>query len=197
VRGQHAIARTRLLFGAAFGYHPDLERLDYGLPVPSTGGSDAFLLHGTSWYTKRWQTENWIAVAQALPARGLVPLVTFSDETERQVALAIAAAVPQTQIIEKTGLGEIAKRLANSRLAIGVDTGLTHLAAGYGLPTVALYTATRIGLTGALGTRTIALSAVADDEGQSVKRNAPAYAGAIEPEKVLETVDRLLELRRP
>ena len=194
-RGQHAIVRTRLLFGAALGYRPDLERLDYGLPVPSGSGNDAFLLHGTSWETKRWPTANWIAVAQALPARGLSPLVTFSDEAERKVALAIAAAVPKTQIIEKTGLGEIAGRLANSRLAIGVDTGLTHLAAAFGLPTVALYTATRIGLTGALGTRTVALSAVADDGIQAVKRSAPAYAGAIEPKNVLETVDGLLGFR--
>jgi heptosyltransferase-1 len=191
-RDEHAITRTRLLFGAALGYHPDLDRLDYGLPAASANGTDAFLLHGTSWETKRWPTASWIEAARGLVARGFSPLTTFSEETERQVASAIAAAVPQTRIIEKTGLGEIASHLASARLAIGVDTGLTHLAAAFGLPTVALYTATRIGLTGALGVRTVALSAVADDDRQAVKRHAPAYAGAISPEKVLETVDGLL-----
>lgn len=195
-RGQHAIARTRQLFGQALGYRPDLAQLEYGLNAAAAGGSDAFLLHGTSWETKRWPTESWIELAQVLVMRGLRPLVTFADEAERQVALAIATAVPETEIIAKTGLGEIAERLSSARLAIGVDTGLTHLAAAFGLPTVALYTATRIGLTGALGERTVALSAAADDDRQAVKRNAPAYAGTIEPEKVLEAVDKLLELNR-
>lgn len=191
-RDQHAIVRTRLLFGAALGYRPDLDRLDYGLPTAPANFNDAFLLHGTSWETKRWPTASWIEAARGMVARGFSPVTTFSDETERQVAAAIAAAVPQTRVIEKTGLGDVANRLASARLAIGVDTGLTHLAAAFGLPTVALYTATRIGLTGALGARTVALSALADDDRQTVKRNAPAYAGAISAEKVLETVDSLL-----
>jgi heptosyltransferase-1 len=196
-RDQHAIARTRLLFGATLGYRPDLDRIEYGLQAGSSSSNDAFLLHGTSWETKRWPTASWIETARGLVARGLSPLVTFSDEAERQVALAIAAAVPETRIVEKTGLGEIAGRLASARLAIGVDTGLTHLSAAFGLPTVALYTATRVGLTGALGARTVTLSAVADDDQQAVKRSAPAYAGAIGPTKVLETIDGLLGLARP
>jgi len=191
-RGQHAIARTRQLFGASLGYRPDLDRIEYGLQAGSGSGSEAFLLHGTSWETKRWPTESWIAAAQGLVARGFTPLATFSDEAERQVALAIAAAAPETRILDKTELGEIASRLAGCRLAIGVDTGLTHLAAAFGLPTVALYTATRVGLTGARGVRTVALSALADDNRQAVKRSGPAYAGAISPETVLETVDGLL-----
>jgi heptosyltransferase-1 len=41
--------------------------------------------------------------------------------------------------------------LAGGCAAIGVDTGLTHLAVALKTPTVAIYTATDPGLTGVLG----------------------------------------------
>jgi heptosyltransferase-1 len=46
---------------------------------------------------------------------------------------------------------DLAALLAGGRAAIGVDTGLTHLAVALKVPTVALYTATDPGLTGVLG----------------------------------------------
>ena len=46
---------------------------------------------------------------------------------------------------------ELASLLAGSRAAVGVDTGLSHLAVALGTPTVALYVATDPGLTGVLG----------------------------------------------
>ena len=49
------------------------------------------------------------------------------------------------------GIADLASLLAGARAAVGVDTGLTHLAVALGLPTVALYTATDPGLTGVLG----------------------------------------------
>jgi heptosyltransferase I len=45
---------------------------------------------------------------------------------------------------------ELAPLLSAAAAAVGVDTGLTHLAAAAGIPTVALYTATDPGLTGVL-----------------------------------------------
>jgi heptosyltransferase-1 len=46
---------------------------------------------------------------------------------------------------------DLAALLAGGRGAVGVDTGLTHLAVALKVPTVALYTATDPGLTGVLG----------------------------------------------
>lgn len=46
---------------------------------------------------------------------------------------------------------DLAALLSGGRAAVGVDTGLTHLAVALGVPTVALYTATDPGLTGVLG----------------------------------------------
>jgi heptosyltransferase-1 len=46
---------------------------------------------------------------------------------------------------------ELASLLAGAQAAVGVDTGLSHLAVALKTPTVALYTATDPGLTGVLG----------------------------------------------
>jgi heptosyltransferase-1 len=48
-------------------------------------------------------------------------------------------------------LGELAALLHVARAAIGVDTGLAHLAAALGVPSVAVYCATDPGLTGLYG----------------------------------------------
>ena len=46
------------------------------------------------------------------------------------------------------GLADAAALLAGARAVAGVDTGLTHLAAALGVPTVGVYCATRPELTG-------------------------------------------------
>jgi heptosyltransferase-1 len=49
-------------------------------------------------------------------------------------------------------LRELAALIGRSALAIGVDTGLAHLAAALRIPTIALYMTTDPALTGVLGT---------------------------------------------
>ncbi|MCO5162763.1 MAG: lipopolysaccharide heptosyltransferase I [Mesorhizobium sp.] len=163
-RGLHAIERTRRLFGQALGYAPDLSRLASGVEPPpagyaaAPGARTAFLLHGASRDDKKWSIVEWQATARALLARGLTPLVTWSSDTERQVAESIAA-VPGVVVIPRSPLPEIAGAIGRSDLAIGVDTGLTHLAAAFGLPTVAVFLSTEPGLTGPRGAYASSLSA--------------------------------------
>ncbi|HCN68034.1 MAG TPA: lipopolysaccharide heptosyltransferase 1, partial [Candidatus Accumulibacter sp.] len=49
------------------------------------------------------------------------------------------------------GLRELAALLGQASVAIGVDTGLAHLAAALRVPVIALYVATDPALTGVLG----------------------------------------------
>ena len=163
-RDLHAIARTRLLFGAALGYTPDLARLDNGIVPPAAttpphGVATAFLLHGTSRDDKKWPLPCWIETAAALAAPRLTPVTTWSNEAERGVAEAIAAAVPQTVMLPKSPLASIAGEIGRASLVVGADTGLTHLASAFGLPTVAIFLASEPGLTGPMGPRSISLSA--------------------------------------
>jgi heptosyltransferase-1 len=61
-------------------------------------------------------------------------------------------------------LSEVAGTLQHAHCAIGVDTGLTHLAGALGVATIGIYTATDPELTGLYGcTRAINLG----DRGQS------------------------------
>jgi heptosyltransferase-1 len=48
-------------------------------------------------------------------------------------------------------LAEVARLLAGAAVVVGVDTGLTHLAAALGVPVIALYCGTDPALTGVYG----------------------------------------------
>lgn len=164
-RGLHAIERIRRLFGLALGYQADLSKLDSGIVAPKDGPAmparAAFLLHGTSREDKKWPAADWIAVARLLAAKGFSPVTTWSNPAENVVAEAIVAAVPQTLLVAKSPLAEIAGRIGRSDLVIGADTGLTHLAAAFGLPTVAVFLTTEPGLTGPRGRFTATLPTMA------------------------------------
>ncbi|RWC63023.1 lipopolysaccharide heptosyltransferase I [Mesorhizobium sp.] len=183
-RGLHAIERTRRLFGLALGYQPDLSILDSGV-VPPAGtladitGKTAFLLHGTSREDKKWPIENWIETARLLIERGMTPVTTWSNEREKAVAEAIGKAVPSTIMVPKSPLADIAAILGRSTLVIGADTGLTHLASAFGLPTVAVFLATEPGLTGPRGSYASTLLA--------------ASGGRVMPTEVVAEAERLLK----
>ncbi|RWK62824.1 lipopolysaccharide heptosyltransferase I [Mesorhizobium sp.] len=183
-RDLHAIERTRRLFGLALGYEPDFSGLESGI-VPPAGGSTfvgektAFLLHGTSREDKKWPVGDWIETARLLVERGMMPITTWSNDREKAVAEAIAEAVPQTVLVPKSPLAEIAAIIGRSALVIGADTGLAHLASAFGLPTIAVFLATEPGLTGPRGPFSSTLLAAPGS------RIAPAEVVA-EAEKLLE-----------
>ncbi|MBZ9742847.1 MULTISPECIES: lipopolysaccharide heptosyltransferase I [unclassified Mesorhizobium] len=186
-RDLHAIERTRRLFGQALGYRPDLSTLDSGIVAPvgavaPIDGKIAFLLHGTSREDKKWPAEDWIGTARLLVERGMTPVTTWSNEREKAVAEAIAKAVPSTVVVPKSPLADIAAILGRSTLIIGADTGLTHLASAFGLPTVAVFLATEPGLTGPRGPYASTLLATPGDH--------------VMPEQVVAEAERLLELSR-
>ena len=60
----------------------------------------------------------------------------------------LAAQLPRASAAPAMGLAEAAALLAHVRCVAGVDTGLTHLAAALGVPTVGIYCATAPELTG-------------------------------------------------
>ena len=182
----HAIERTRRLFGLALGYQPDLSALDSGI-VPPPGnlagisGRTAFLLHGTSREDKKWPEQDWIETARLLVESQMTPVITWSNEPEKAVAEAIAKAVPSTIVVPKSPLAEIAAVIGRSTLVIGADTGLTHLASAFGLPTVAVFLATEPGLTG--------------PRGQYASTLLAAPGERVTPEVVVAEAERLLALK--
>lgn len=186
-RRQHAIDRTRLLFGQALGYAPDLSALDFGLKPPeargfAVAGPSAFLIHGASRADKKWPAASWIATARLLAERGITPVTTFGNDVEREVAEAIGQEVAETVVIQKSTLREIAAIIARSDVVVGADTGLTHLASAFGLPTLGIFLATEPNLTAPRGDYARALAA--------------AGGRPVTPEQVIGEAGLLFEERR-
>jgi len=153
----HAVERNRWLAAAAFDTPVDLP-LDYGLVTPDidttwlASARHAVLLTATSRDDKLWDEGNWILVAQALIKSGLTPVFPWGNGVERQRAERIVAAAPGAIVAPRLDLRELAALIGRAALAIGVDTGLAHLAAALRVPTIALFITTDSALTGVYGT---------------------------------------------
>jgi heptosyltransferase-1 len=75
---------------------------------------------------------------------------------ERARSERIAAALPGARVEERRPLDQIAALIAGAQFVVGVDTGLLHLAAALGVPLVAIFTGSKPGLTGPVGSGPIA-----------------------------------------
>ena len=162
----HAVVRNRRLAALAAGY-TESPTPDYGLAVtcprsgiPGTQSApsaavdkpSAVLLTATSRDDKLWPEESWIELGRALHGRGFSCLLPAGSATERRRAERLAQASPGALALPPLGLPDLAGYLAAARIVIGVDTGLVHLAAALGRPTLALFCASDPARTGVLAT---------------------------------------------
>ncbi len=155
-KNAHAVERNRWLAAAALDL-PLEQPLDYGVNAAPAVAEwlppkpYVVLLTATSRDDKLWPEADWVALGAALHERGLAAVLPAGHAGERQRAERLAAAMPDAVVAPPLAIDALAAVLAGSVGAIGVDTGLTHLAAALARPTVAIYTATDPGLTGVLG----------------------------------------------
>jgi heptosyltransferase-1 len=148
-KGLHAVERNRRLAAQSLGYAPHL--LQYGLrsAAPSgEAGSYAVFLSMTSRADKLWPEGHWIELGRALGMRVVLP---WGSEEERSRAQRIAAGVGQASVPDRMALEELGALLARAEKVVGVDTGLTHLAAALGTRTIGLYCGSDPSLTGLFG----------------------------------------------
>jgi heptosyltransferase I len=152
-RGLHAVVRNRLLAGCALGYRPE-PAVEYGVEagVQACGPARyAVFLHGTSRADKQWAVEHWVALGRELGARGMQCMLPWGTEEERQRSDEIAKSLRTAQVPALAPLVEVARLLAGASVVVGVDTGLTHLAAALGIPVVGLFCGSDPALTGIYG----------------------------------------------
>jgi heptosyltransferase-1 len=148
----HAVARGRAVAAQALGYTvPD--DVDFSLQTPQNSpalpwqGSDqgsheyAVFFHGTAGANKQWPIASWREIAVTLTARGLPVLLPWGNAEEHARAQQIAAQLPNIHVLPPLNLMEAIALAQGAALAIGVDTGLTHVAAAYRRPTIELYIA--------------------------------------------------------
>jgi len=91
---------------------------------------------------KHWFRENWRELGEGLRAEGLQP-VLLGGPGDAPEAHQIQGELPWTDLTGRLSLRGSAAVLEGAAVAIGVDTGLTHMASVLGTPTLALFGATR------------------------------------------------------
>ena len=146
----HAVLRARSVAGGALGYVVD-GPADFGLQAPplSAAGATgpdwlprqpyAVFFHGTARAAKQWAPAHWIEVGRLLAARGLPVLLPWGSAEERLAAQRLARQIPDAVVLPHLPMMEAVLLAQRAALVIGLDSGLTHIAAAYGRPTVELY----------------------------------------------------------
>jgi heptosyltransferase-1 len=95
--------------------------------------------HSTAREAKRWPNQNWITLGQELANRGYQVILPWGNSSERVVSESLAKKIPGALVPSAFSIEEAFSVIAYAALTIGVDTGLTHLAAVLGKPTVEIY----------------------------------------------------------
>ena len=153
-KGEHAINRVRELFARVFDYRFAAE-IDYGLNRKkfefSAHKPYLVFLHGSSWPSKLWPQKQWIELAALAEKAGFRIFLVWGDADEKERAREIASSRNLVSVLPKMNISRIAGLLSGAEAVVGVDTGLSHLAAALDVPGVILYLATDPGLTGTWG----------------------------------------------
>lgn len=151
---QHAVIRNRTLAALSLAYVPPDTSPDYGIEAPATSlelpRPFVIALHGTSRDSKLWPTDHWITLGKSLAEHGLNMVLPWASKAELNRANQIAQALPNACVLAKSSIATLAAVIAQSQAAVGVDTGLSHLAAALNKPIVAIYTDTNPALTGVM-----------------------------------------------
>ena len=145
----HAVARARLLVAKALGY--DIASVktvpNYGVKVPlaqsirlQNAPKKIALIHGTSRQDKTWPLQNWVELGQHLAANGYQAALVHGSAKELLTSQAIAAQLGGNGIVcPLLPLDALTQKLATCQGAIGVDSGVSHIAVALGLPHVQIY----------------------------------------------------------
>ncbi|MEO0973633.1 MAG: glycosyltransferase family 9 protein [Pseudomonadota bacterium] len=107
------------------------------------GATPIYLLPFTTRPQKHWFDEYWAQLARALSGHHPLWLLGGPGDEAQAERIAAAAGVPVTVVAgPASDLGEKIALLQRGALAIGVDTGLTHMSIALGRPTLALFGST-------------------------------------------------------
>lgn len=96
---------------------------------------------GAAFPARRWPAGRFAAVARALAADGHRVVVTgTAGERDLAEEVARAAGLPADAVLAGTmGLTEMAALVADAQVVVSNDTGVSHLATAYGVPSVTLF----------------------------------------------------------
>lgn len=97
---------------------------------------------GTTWQTKFWHNDGWVALGKQLTSccPNTTILLSWGSDNEKIMATQIAARIGSNAVVlDRYPLKRFAALLKQVDVVIGADTGPIHLAAAVGTPTVSFY----------------------------------------------------------
>ena len=175
-----------------------------GLPAAVTKAKRLLVLGpGATRAGKAWPVERFAALAAMLTARGGLLegaiVVPTGGPMDKAAAEMIGAGVPAKQFVDLTGadLLTTAALMARADLFVGNDSGMMHLSAASGAPTLGLFGPTDERLYGPWGERAAAVRAPGVDvvfgkTSKTVSRTE-TQMGALTVETVAAAATRLVE----
>ena len=153
---QHAVERIRKLFAEALGYVLPQTIGDYGIAphfAKYSENSTSYMvaIHATTWADKHWKEAYWEELIRSVTMQGLSVHLPWGNAEEKARAERLAKISADVVVLPKLTLAELAQEIANAKVVVSVDTGLSHLTAALDKPNVILYGATDPKLIGAYG----------------------------------------------
>lgn len=140
----HVVTRSREIVAKALGYTIETPP-DFGLTTPAAFPEwlpqerYAVFFHGTSRASKKWPRPHWIEIGRLLNANGLSILLPWGSPEEKNEAEYLASVIPQAHVLPRLSITDTVTLTGKAAFIVGVDTGLTHLAAAFDKPTVQIY----------------------------------------------------------
>jgi heptosyltransferase-1 len=173
---QPAVTRQRELAALTFGYTYE-GAPDFGLQafedearvLRTHEDAYAVMMPSASRDDKLWPVEDWRAVFDRLTEQGLQLKILSGNEAEMRRAQELVAGRPNAIVLPRMDLTEVARCLAGAKLMVGLDSGLTHLSAALGRPTIGIYKASTPIRTPLVGS---AFTASLGDRGKSPTRES-------------------------
>ncbi len=162
-----AVTRCRELLAHALGYSLDGLPLEFGLrSIQSSQKEEPYVvfLVNTSRQSKLWSEQKWVQLATHCHQMGFnVRLFWASPQEKERVDRIAAQAGNFCSVCPKMSIAQCAAMMQSAAFVVGVDTGLTHLAAATDRPTVGLFLDYPIELVGLTGNRVKSLGGMGAD----------------------------------
>ncbi len=95
--------------------------------------------HSTAREAKRWANDYWVTIGKDLASRGIQVVLPWGNQDEKAISAQLAKQIPNAIVPGSFSIETAFYLVANATLTIGVDTGLTHLAAIFNRPTIEIY----------------------------------------------------------